>query len=131
MYGQRNQTQGMFVYRNDRLIKWGGWDGIWNTSDEKTKLARVVIGFDSRLDGPFDINITKMQVSLPGQILEEVKKAATPVRNDSRRKYRLEERPPVPTPPPAPPPPVPPGTAPTCASDGWLQSGATAKSSRT
>lgn len=105
MYGQRNQTQGIFVYRNDRLIKWGGWQGIWATSDEKTKLARVIVSFDSKLDGPFDINITKMQVRLPSQILEEVKKLAEPVRNQSRLKYRKEGRQNTPLPvPPAPPP---------------------------
>ncbi len=41
MYGKRNETQGLFIYRNDRLIKWGGWHQMWSTSDEKTKLARV------------------------------------------------------------------------------------------
>jgi hypothetical protein len=128
MYGQRNQTQGLFIYRNDRLIKWGGWEGIWTTSDEKTKLARVVVNFDSKLDGPFDINITKMQVKLPGQILEEVKRLAEPVRNQSRLKYRKEGRsetsapkapapnppmqPPVPAPHASGPQPAPPSTPP-------------------
>jgi hypothetical protein len=100
MYGQRNQTQGLFIYRNDRLIKWGGWETIWATSDEKTKLARVVVSFDSKLDGPFDVNITKMQVRLPGQILEEVRKLAEPVRNHSRQKYKKEGRTDTSLPPP-------------------------------
>jgi hypothetical protein len=119
MYGKRNETQGLFIYRNDRLIKWGGWDGIW-TPDEKTKLARVVIDFGSKLDGLFDINITKMQVKLPGHILEEVKRLATPVRNQSRLKFTKEGKPaPTPAPTPTPPtggpgtPPIPPGRGPT------------------
>jgi hypothetical protein len=106
MYGKRNETQGLFIYRNDRLIKWGGWDGIW-TPDEKTKLARVVVDFGSKLDGPFDINITKMQVKLPGHILEEVKRLATPVRNQSRLKFKKEGKP-APTPTPSPQVPTPP-----------------------
>jgi hypothetical protein len=98
MYGQRNQTQGLFIYRNDRLIKWGGWETIWATSDEKTKLARVIVSFKSPLDGPFDINITKMQVKLPGQVLEEVRKLAVPARKESQRKYSREGRYGTPTP---------------------------------
>ena len=123
MYGQRNQTQGLFIYRNDRLIKWGGWETIWATSDEKTKLARVIVSFDSKLDGPFDINITKMQVRLPGQILEEVKKLAEPVRNQSRLKYRKEGR--NETAPPAPQPPSPPPSARARCARGWPAAGAT------
>jgi hypothetical protein len=110
MYGNRNQSQGLFVYRNDRLIKFGGWDGIW-TPDEKTKLARVVVDFDSKLDGTFDINITKMQVKLPGHILEEIKRLATPARNQSRLKYSKDGKPaksrkPLPAPPPSSQPPI-------------------------
>jgi hypothetical protein len=36
LYGRRNESQGIYVYRNNRLIQWGGWHGIWRTSDEKT-----------------------------------------------------------------------------------------------
>src|ERR1700742_643564 len=45
-----------------------------------------------------------MQVKLPGQILEEVRKLAEPVRSQSRLKFRREGRPDVP---PAPVPPAP------------------------
>lgn len=111
MYGNRNQSQGLFVYRNDRLIKFGGWDGIW-TPDEKTKLARVVVDFSSQLDGPFDINITKMQVKLPSYILEEVKRLATPARNQSRLKYKKDGKPAAPSPTPPMPTPTPPSGGP-------------------
>jgi hypothetical protein len=29
MYGRRNESQGVYVYRNDRLIQWGGWHDMW------------------------------------------------------------------------------------------------------
>lgn len=87
LYGRRNESQGLFVYRNDRLIAWGGWHQMWSTSDEKTKLARVVVSFGSKLDRPFDINITKRSVSLPPYVQEEIKKLATPARKASQAKY--------------------------------------------
>lgn len=87
LYGRRNESQGLFVYRNDRLIAWGGWHQMWSTNDEKTKLARVVVSFGSKLDRPFDINITKRSVSLPPYVQEEIKKLATPARKASQAKY--------------------------------------------
>lgn len=92
MYGKRNESQGIYVYRHDRLIQWGGWHEIWRTVDEKTKLARVSVDFGKDLDSQFDVNISKMKVSLSQQLQEEIKKLAVPVRKGSRDKFR-DERP--------------------------------------
>jgi len=88
LFGKRNESQGLFIYRNDRLIKWGGWHQMWSTSDEKTKLARVIVSFGTKLDTAFDINITKRSVSLPAFVQEEIKKLANPARNASKAKYK-------------------------------------------
>lgn len=95
MWGNRNQSQGLYIYRNDRLIKWGGWEGIW-TIDEHTKAARAVVDFGKKLDGPFDINISKMQVKLPGHILAEIERVAKPVRAEARKKFGKDTRQPKP-----------------------------------
>lgn len=87
MYGRRNESQGVYVYRNDRLIQWGGWHDMWSTSDEKTKLARVTVEFGNALDDQFKVNIAKRMVSLSQQLQEEIKRLATPARNDSRKKF--------------------------------------------
>jgi hypothetical protein len=100
LYGRRNETQGLFIYRNDRLIKWGGWHQMWSTSDEKTKLARMIVSFGTKLDELFDINITKRSVNLPPYLQEEIKKLATPVRNASKGKYRKAAPSSAPTPAP-------------------------------
>lgn len=123
LYGRRNESQGLFIYRNDRLIKWGGWHQIWTTTDEKTKLARVIVSFGTGLDDQFDINITKRSVSLPSALQDEIKKLAAPVRTASKAKYSktgapVSAAPPSPTPagprlPPAPGVPTPSGPVPT------------------
>jgi hypothetical protein len=92
MYGRRNESQGVYVYRNDRLIQWGGWHQMWATSDEKTKLARVVVDFGSVLDDQFSVNISKQKVTLPQQLQTHIKKIAEEPRKDSRKKY-LADRP--------------------------------------
>ncbi len=88
LHGSWNDAQGLFVYRHDRLIKWGGWHQIWKTNDEKTKLARVIVNFDSALDDAFKINISKQIVQLPMQLQAEIKNIATIARKDSQKKYR-------------------------------------------
>lgn len=88
LYGKRNETQGLFIYRHDRLIKWGGWHQMWETNDEKTKLARVTVDFDKNLDDSFKINISKQIVQLSQQLQVNVKKIADEARKDSQRKYR-------------------------------------------
>lgn len=90
LYGKRNDTQGLFIYRNDRLITWGGWHEMWATNDEKTKLARVQVDFDGVLDDAFKINISKQIVRLPPSLQEAIKGLADVARKDSQKKYRKE-----------------------------------------
>lgn len=124
MFGRRNESQGVYVYRNSRLIQWGGWHDMWATSDEKTKLARVTVDFGSELDDQFDVNISKQKVALSNQLQEEIKKLAKPARDDSKAKYvppksRKPAVKPLPSgASPTPPPSGSPGAAPSSASGG-------------
>lgn len=101
LHGNWNDAQGLFIYRHDRLIKWGGWHQMWKTNDEKTKLARVVVNFDKVLDEAFKINISKQIVELPMQLQTEIKAIASVARKDSQKKYYKPRPRPV-TPPIAP-----------------------------
>lgn len=69
---------------------------MWETNDEKTKLARVVVDFDKALDDAFKINISKQTVQLPQQLQAEIKKLADIARKDSQKKYRRPKLPPQP-----------------------------------
>lgn len=100
LYGKRNESQGLYIYRHGRLIKWGGWAQMWETNDEKTKLARVIVDFDKALDDAFKINISKQTVQLPQQLQAEIKKLADIARKDSQKKYRRLRQPEPPPPPP-------------------------------
>lgn len=102
-WGRRNDTQGLFIYRNDRLIRWGGWHDLWATNDEKTKLARVLVDFDPALDEAFQINISKQSVRLPGYLQTRIKPLADDVRKASQAKFsKARRQPPQPSPPTAP-----------------------------
>ena len=62
-----NKQQGLYIYRADRLVQWGGWSKI-RTIDEHTKLARASVDFGTNLDDAFNINVAKMRVNLPSQL---------------------------------------------------------------
>jgi hypothetical protein len=93
LYGRRTETQGLFIYRNDRLIRWGGWHDMWSTTDEKTKLARVTLDFGPALDDAFGINISKQIVHLPKYLQDAIKPLAKFVRTDSQKKFRRNTNP--------------------------------------
>lgn len=59
-----NRQQGLYIYRANRLVQFGGWNGVRGI-DEHTKLARASIDFDTDLDEAFQINVAKMRVNLP------------------------------------------------------------------
>ncbi len=68
-----NRQQGLYIYRADRLVQWGGWGGVRGI-DEHTKLARAALEFDSDLDLAFNINVAKMRVSIPPQLRQMLEK---------------------------------------------------------
>ncbi|WP_319450316.1 MULTISPECIES: ATP-binding protein [unclassified Mycobacterium] len=68
-----NRQQGLYTYRADRLVQWGGWFGIRGI-DEHTKLARASVDFDTDLDAAFNINVAKMRVSIPAQLRQMIER---------------------------------------------------------
>ena len=96
-----NRQQGLYIYRGDRLIQFGGWCGL-RTIDEHTKLARAALDFEPALDELFQINVAKMKVSLPQQIknfltvaVNQLCVTADHVYRDSREQEVEEQQTPV------------------------------------
>ncbi|MDR6174290.1 hypothetical protein QE364_000787 [Nocardioides zeae] len=109
-----NNQQGLYVYRADRLIQWGGWSRL-RTRDEHTKLARVALEFSPELDSAFGINISKARVNLPADLREAMSATITQVCSVADKRYRSNSKPRPPRPParlPAPPRPAPPAPTP-------------------
>jgi hypothetical protein len=97
LWGRANESQGFFIYRCDRLICWGGWQGLF-TPDEKTKLARIAIDFDQKLDARLRVNISKREVILPHSLTEQLKEIANKPRTASRDAYKKKRQAPSPKP---------------------------------
>lgn len=108
-----NRQQGLYIYRANRLIQWGGWSRM-RTIDEHSKLARVAVDFMPNLDSAFGINISKAIVKIPADLHEELEPVINQVVRVATQRYRKggdskPPRPPIPPPArPGPPPPAPP-----------------------
>jgi hypothetical protein len=86
-----NRQQGLYIYRADRLVQWGGWAGLRGI-DEHTKLARAALDFDTALDPLFNINVSKMRVSLPAQLRQMLDRPVHEVCIAAENAYRKTRR---------------------------------------
>lgn len=65
-------NQGVYVYRNGRLMAWGGWFRLV-PKGEATKLARVQIDFPNSLDEAWTIDIKKSRAQPPHHVRERLR----------------------------------------------------------
>lgn len=64
--GKVASRQGMYFYRNGRLIQAGGWSGIReHDSEPHTSLARVKVDLPPELDNEYLISVQKSKVDVP------------------------------------------------------------------
>lgn len=103
LHGRWNETQGLYFYRLDRLIKWGGWEGIFAV-DEKTKLLRVAVDFDRKSDDSLQVNISKQEIRLPVTVSGHIRDIVKDPRAEARSRYKKTNKTkPTPTPQTTPP----------------------------
>lgn len=86
-----NRQQGFYIYRSNRLIQSGGWSGL-RTLDEHSKLARISIDFPNNLDEAFKIDISKMKIEIPSQIIDQIEESIKPVIKKADEVYRKESK---------------------------------------
>lgn len=86
-----NKQQGIYIYRANRLVQWGGWAGI-RTIDEHTKMARCSLDFGTDLDEAFNINVAKMRVSLPSQLRKMISRPVNELCIEADASYRRSAR---------------------------------------
>lgn len=86
-----NRQQGLYIYRADRLVQWGGWAGA-RAIDEHTKLARAALSFDTDLDDVFNTNVAKMRVALPAVLKQRMTPALSELCQVAGQAYRRANR---------------------------------------
>ena len=75
--GKVSARQGFYVYRNDRLIQAGGWNGCRDDDSEPhLSLARVKVDLPPTFDDAFKLNVMKSHVEPPPSFVPAAKAAA-------------------------------------------------------
>lgn len=80
--------QGIYIYRENRLIHHGGWLGMF-VKDPHDSLLRVEFSFDSKLDDAFHVDIKKSRIILDNELYNWLKDQFLPApRRASDQRYR-------------------------------------------
>lgn len=83
-----DSMQGIYVYRENRLIHWGDWCGI-HKSEFHYRLCRVELSFDADLDDLFNVDYQKSKVSLDSEVEGWLKSDVLPLaRQRADARYR-------------------------------------------
>lgn len=83
-----NRQQGLYFFRNKRLLQAGGWSNVRGNLEEHQKLLRIKINFPNDLDEQFGLNITKMRAVIPAEIKDEFEKYLAKWRKEAEKRYR-------------------------------------------
>lgn len=82
-----NDMQGFYVYRENRLIHYGDWLGLF-INEPHGSLLRVEFSFDHMLDAAFNVDIKKSRILPAEEILDYLKNFITPSRRAADERYR-------------------------------------------
>ncbi len=81
------KSQGLYVYRENRLIIAGGWLGLARQT-ELTKLCRIAVDIPNTMDSEWKIDVKKASAQLPPVVRERLKKVVERFVGTSKRTYR-------------------------------------------
>lgn len=86
-----NINQGLYIYRNKRLIVWGKWFYLLRET-ELNKLARVRIDLPNSIDEIWTIDVKKSSASIPSTIKAPLKSIVMRAVGKSERVYKYRGR---------------------------------------
>lgn len=81
------KSQGLYIYREDRLIIAGSWLGLTKQT-ELTKLSRIVLDIPNSMDSEWKIDVKKSSAQLPPLVRERLLRVIERYVGTSKRTYR-------------------------------------------
>jgi hypothetical protein len=82
--GGVNARQGFYFYRNNRLIQGGGWNGL-REAEPHTSLARLEVDIAADFDIEVSLDVKKVEIQLPQDLMASILKARTATGLDFKR----------------------------------------------
>jgi hypothetical protein len=87
-----NDLQGIYIYRENRLIHYADWLGMYSKEPHGT-LLRVEFSFDHKLDDAFQVDIKKSQITLNNALYDFLKDEFLPApRRAANDRYRQGQK---------------------------------------
>ena len=90
IWATRNKSltdmEGLYVYRQERLILYGGWNGIMR-KDQKLQLARLRVEIGNKVDHLLHLNVAKSQVIIPHDLKSAFEDYAAELKTEARREF--------------------------------------------
>jgi hypothetical protein len=85
----RQEYQGIYVYRHDRLLQYGTWLGMY-TPHGSHNMLRVELSFDYRLDDAFSVPVDRSTIHVDSELAEYIDKhfLQVPVKEAEERRVR-------------------------------------------
>lgn len=85
-YQSLYDMEGIYVYRSDRLISFGGWSNISKKS-ARHNLARLKVDIGNNNDLRLHLNVAKSQVKIPDDLRDALKRYIEDLKAEAAREY--------------------------------------------
>jgi hypothetical protein len=83
-----NKAQGFYIYREGRLIQYGGWMGVFGVIEPHSSLLRIEFDFGHKLDDAFHIDVKKSRILFHPDLIEGLERILKPIYREAKNRYR-------------------------------------------
>jgi hypothetical protein len=78
--------EGIYIYRSDRLIHFGGWNGLIKKAP-RLQLARLRVDIGNSVDHLLHLNVAKSQIEIPHELKIAFEKYIDELKSQSEREF--------------------------------------------
>ncbi len=78
--------EGLYIYRADRLILFGGWNGLIKKMP-KLQLGRLKIEIGNKVDHLFHLNVAKSQINIPHDLKNSFLRAIVELKTEAHKEF--------------------------------------------
>jgi hypothetical protein len=78
--------EGMYIYRAERLILFGGWNGLIKKTP-RLQLGRLKIDIGNKVDHLFHLNVAKSQINIPHDLKNSFLRAIADLKAEAQKEY--------------------------------------------
>ena len=78
--------EGIYVYRSDRLILFGGWKGLIKKTP-KLQLARLMVDVGNNVDHLLHLNVDKSKIEIPFELRNAFLRVIAELKKEAEKEF--------------------------------------------